>query len=98
MSTSFEDQLKSLQQSIANKERCVPTLAIVGLIAPLIVFLALYFLQPSFVQSKDGDEYVRSTSKVFYWTLGLTVLLWISLYLFSWCGGYNKLSQVCFSK
>ena len=87
-------QTDALQKEIMNKEKCVPTLIIVGVATPIIWFIVLYMLQPGFVQVKEGDKYVRSNRRVVNWTLILTILVWISLYLYTFCNGY-KGSAIC---
>lgn len=62
---------------------CVPKVVIYGAVAFVAVWLILYFMQPKFVKSQDGDKLVRNKSKVFFWTLGLSALLWAGLYAWS---------------
>nr|QBK86338.1 MAG: membrane protein [Marseillevirus LCMAC102] len=102
MSVPFSSKIDKLQAHVevsnakaANKEKCVPIMLIVGIIVPLLIFLLLYFLQPSFVQKKEGTKYIRNNTKLFYWTLLITVVLWIAMYLFSYCKGYEKSAMLC---
>jgi len=90
--SSFEDQIKALRQDadltgarITRKKKCIPTLLIVGMAIPFVVWLVLYALQPSFVQKKQGSKYVRDNMKVFQWTLLVSVIFWVALFLFSHC-------------
>ncbi len=91
----LQSQLDASNAKVANKEKCVPIMLIIGVIVPLLIFLLLYFLQPSFVQKKEGTKYIRNNTKLFYWTLLITVVLWIAMYLFSYCKGYKKSAMLC---
>jgi len=91
----LESHISATSSKLAGKEKCLPTLLIAGVIAPLVVFLFLYFLLPSIVQRKEGTKYVRSGTKTFYWTLGITLTLWVCLYLFSYCGNYQNVAMLC---
>jgi uncharacterized membrane protein len=99
-SADFQKKIDELQSHLsstskmAGKEKCLPTLLIIGAVAPLVVFLTLYFLQPSFVQKKEGTKYTRSGPKVFYWTLGVTLAMWVCLYLFSFCSN-KDIAMLC---
>lgn len=83
------------RKTIAQKERCLPTMLIAGIIAPIIIWLVLYFIQPRFVQTKEGNKYTRSNTKVFYWAALITVLVWVGMYLWTWCQGYANISMLC---
>ncbi len=101
--SSFEEQISTLRQSadltgdrIARKKKCIPTLLIVGMTIPFIVWLVLYALQPSFVQKKQGSKYVRDNMKIFQWTILVSVIFWVALYLFSFCQSQKgKNPMVC---
>ena len=100
---SFEDQINSLRQDaemtsarISSKQKCVPTLLIVGMVIPFIVCIVLYALQPSFVQKKQGSKYVRDWMKIFQWTVLVSAVFWVALYIFSAsCRGASKSAMVC---
>ena len=77
------------------KEKCTPTMMIAAACIPLFTIVVLYFLQPSFINNKEGDRYVKSTKKLFVWTAGITVLSWIAMYLFTYCAGYDPTSMIC---
>lgn len=101
--SSFEEQINTLRRDadlvgdrITKKKKCVPTLLIVGMAIPFIIWLVLYALQPSFVQKKQGSKYVRDNMKIFQWTLLVSVIFWIALYLFSFCSSQKgKNPMVC---
>ena len=69
-------------------------MAIAAAVAPVLIFLVLFFLSPSFVQRKEGNKYVRDLGKVFMWVVILTLVVWGGMYLFSYCAGYEG-SAVC---
>ena len=88
----FEQKINGLRQDadlagarITKKKKCIPTLLIVGMVIPFIVWLVLYALQPSFVQKKQGSKYVRDNMKIFQWTLIVSVIFWVALYLYNYC-------------
>ena len=102
MSDKYEGYLKKLQEGIekiggkvTRKEKCLPTMLIAGIAAPVLIWLVLYFVQPRFVSEKEGNKHVRSNTKVFYWTVLFTVLIWISMYLWTWCRGFDKIAMLC---
>lgn len=95
-SSEFAKKVSQLQEAIdghtsqlATKEKCLPMVLMIAAAVPLVVFLVLYFLQPGFVKKKDGGKSVRSGTKVFLWTLFVTVVAWVALYLYTWCKGYS---------
>lgn len=95
--SNFKDKVEELQRkldsatkSVKESESCFPMLMIVGIVTPFILLLLLFFLQPSFVQKKESNKYVRDGKKIFYWSLGLTIIVWLGLYLYSYCIGYNN--------
>ena len=105
MSDKFAQKIEDLQKQISSasgkaskKEKCIPTMIIAAIAVPILAWVLLYFLQPSFVQKKEGNKYVRSAAKVFYWTVGVTVVIWIAMYLFTYCQSYSGLSMLCSRK
>lgn len=102
MSTTsgYREKVQALQnelrkaESALGSEKCIPTSYIAAAVAPVLIFLVLFFLSPSFVQRKEGSKYVRDMKRVFAWTTGLTVVLWIGMYLFTYCAGWEGTS-VC---
>ena len=102
MSSKYEELLKKLQEGIKNvggkitsKEKCLPTMLIAGIAAPILIWLVLYFVQPRFVSEKEGNKHVLSKTKVFYWTVIFTILVWIAMYLWTWCRGLDKVAMLC---
>lgn len=102
---SYSDKIAELEkhvrragQRVSKKEKCIPTMLIAGIVAPILLFLMFFFIQPSFVQKKEGQKYVRSNAKTFYWTIGVTVIIWIAMYFFTYARGYNKSAMFCMKK
>lgn len=96
--TEREDDLKKLmadtQSDIESYEKLtddksktkISKTLIVSILAPIIVFILLYVIQPSFVESEDDSGTIeRDNRKVLLWTLGVSVIIWICLYLFKYC-------------
>lgn len=108
MSDNFDEKLSALRSSINNIDRmidgrntpvpqsCVSIMTIVAIIVPIIILLMLFFIQPSFVQKKDGRKYVRSGWKTTLWTIILTAVVWLGMYLFTFCKGYAK-NMICWN-
>lgn len=93
------EQLRSLVdqtgQNISTK-KCFPTLLAVGIVIPFVIWVLFYLIKPSFVQKKSEDgTYQRDTKKVFLWTFIVTLVLWVCLYLWTYCEGYDKFATLC---
>lgn len=93
----LQSQIQSLETNLSKKEKCFPTTTVVAIAAPFVAGLGLYLLQPSFVQKQEGGKYVRDSKKTLLWTLGLSMVIWIALFLFTYCKGGANPSRVCMS-
>lgn len=83
----------------STKEKCFPTLLAVGIAAPIVVWLAFYFVKPSFVQKQEADgTYVRDNRKVVMYTFIVSLVVWACLYLWTYCKGYDGNAFTCFKK
>lgn len=91
----LENLLGEHQSKVQSKQKCLPTMMIAGAITPVILFLLFFFIKPSFVQVKEGNKFVRSGKKVFMYTIVLTLVTWLGMYLFTYCRGYNRASMLC---
>jgi len=59
---------------------------IAAILTPIIIYILLYFIQPSFVESEDDSGSVeKDNRKVILWTIGVSVVVWICIYLFKFC-------------
>lgn len=92
--SSFADQVRSISDAVGEQSGCFPTFMVIGAFVPLVIFLLLYFVQPSFVQVKDGSSFSKSNKKIGLWTLGVTMLIWAGMFLFTYCQGYGH-HEVC---
>jgi hypothetical protein len=81
---------------ISAKESCVPSLLIAAIATPIVVWALFFFINPSFVQRKDADgKYVRCGKKIAMWTAIVTLILWVAMYMFTYCQGYDSASAFC---
>lgn len=93
MTSTFRDKVQQLEQELAkcNKtiESCggLSNVAIGSIAAPIVIFLALYFLSPGFVKVKNGKKDVRSFKKVIIWSFLISTVAWASIY------GYSQYSN-----
>lgn len=94
----IQAQLDKIGQKASSKEKCIPTMMIAGVIAPLLIFIVLFFLKPSFVQKKNGKRYERDNTKVFYWTVIVTAVVWLGMYMYTYCSNYQKGAMLCARK
>lgn len=67
---------------------------VAGAVFPVLLLALLYFAQPAIVQTKEGGKMVRSNKKLFYWTLGVTLVVWALMYAYSWWSGHS-VSMIC---
>jgi len=83
-------------KNIKGKEKCIPTLLIVAVVTPFIIWALFYFIKPSFVQKKNSDgSYQKDNKKVFIWGFVVTLVIWACLYLWTYCQGYDKNAFLC---
>lgn len=100
--STFQEKIERLQasldektKSVSAKEKCFPTLLVTGIAVPFLLFIILFFLKPSFVQKQEGNKYVRDHRKIFFYSMALTLLVWLGMYLYSYCIGYSNAGMVC---
>jgi hypothetical protein len=89
----IQEQIDGVTKKIddqENIERCLPMTWIIGIATPFLIWLVLYFTSPSIVQRRDSNRYVRDSGKVFMWTVGATLVVWVGLILYSYCIGNRK--------
>ena len=74
-------------QNKYNREKRIPIMVIIGSIVPVVIFITLFFWKPKFVREYDSDleEYTeeRDTKKIFSYTLIISLVVWVGLYVFS---------------
>lgn len=93
MTSTFRDKVQQLEQELARCNKTIESsgglsnIAIGSIVAPIVIFLALYFLSPGFVKVKTGKKDVRSFKKVVVWTILISTIAWGSIY------GYSQYSN-----
>lgn len=81
-----------------NPSACIPTSLIVAVIFPILLFLVLWWWSPGFVKTTVNGKSTRSTAKVFFWTVGITALVWLFMYMYARCDNFKNISKLCFWK
>jgi hypothetical protein len=88
-STEFREKVKQLESELAKAQTsCAASSSISGTIilavaAPIVAFLALYIIKPSFVEEEDNGKTERSLKKVLMWTVAITLVAWGCIYGYS---------------
>jgi Mn2+/Fe2+ NRAMP family transporter len=97
MSQGLRERLKSLREEldrvVGGGKSCLPAVAVLGVVVPLVVWAILYFAQFSFVMdedSKDPGSKTRSIKKLGLWTAGVTVVVWLILYLLTFVPAFQS--------
>lgn len=93
--STWEEKIAALEEQLSqcsNKVKkcdtpCMTPQIAICIAAPVLLFLALYFLRPSFVMRSDGGKPQRNTKKVFLYTLLFTAIVWAAVY------GYSRLTS-----
>lgn len=96
---SYRDKIAALEREINDCTGgsystigwgCLPTSVIIGIVSPFVIWILLYFISPGFVKKQDNNgDVVRDTKKVFIWSIILTLILWVLLYLITSFGMSN---------
>lgn len=87
--SEFKEKIKQLQEELSKTEASLQSdtsfswSMIIAAVLPIVLFVALYFISPSFVKNKEGGKEVRSTGKVFAWTALVTIIIWACLYCYN---------------
>jgi hypothetical protein len=84
---------EELDNCVSSSKSCLPALAVIGVVVPLVVWAVLYFGKFSFVvdddpSSKDGKE--RSAKKIGLWVGGITIVVWIILFLLTYVPAFHR--------
>ncbi len=61
---------------------CMPNIHVGYILSPLLILILLYLVKPSFVMRKDLDGFRMDYTRLFRWTLVLTILAWIGLWMY----------------
>ena len=104
MGSSFDEKIADLEKEVDkfSKETGVSTTCgnatlIVGGVTPFAIAILFYVVKPRFVLKKEGEKSVIDAKKVAQWTLLLSLIVWVGLYLYSYYGG-SMGSLLCFAK
>ena len=62
-------------ERLKSKISCLPASFIYAVVTFVVLWLALFFFSPKIVCRKEGERYTRDNTKVFFWSLGLGVLV-----------------------
>ena len=88
----LSDQIKKLKGDV--QEQCVPRMMIFAIALPIVLWLTLFFLHPGFVSKKEGNKIVRDKTKIFQYTIGITVVGWVLMYMYSYYSSHS-LALLC---
>jgi hypothetical protein len=95
-SSDFREKVKQLESELAKAQTsCAASSSISGTIilavaAPIVAFLALYIIKPSFVEEEDNGKTERSLKKVLMWATAITLVVWGCIYGYSMYTGGNQ--------
>lgn len=96
---SLEAATKQAEAKLqVNAGACIPTSLIIAVLIPIFIFIILWWWNPGFVQVKVNGKSTRSTARVFFWTIGLTALIWLFMYMYARCDNFKNISKLCFWK
>lgn len=90
----LSEKVAALSSKVNSKEKCFPTRSVIAISAPILAWVVLYLLQPSFVQKQEGKKFVRDNKKTALYALGISVVVWVCLFLFTYCYGARE-SKMC---
>lgn len=96
LKNSVENIREATASRIVPVKSCFPVSYIIAIFIPIIILAVLLLTSPSFVQKKDGRKYVRSGWKVTLWTIILTFVAYLGMYLFTFCRNYKQ-KLFCYS-
>ncbi len=89
------DALDASTRRVSVKDQCFPTVIAIGVVVPFATMLVLFLTKPKFVQKKEGNKSLRDSTKIFWYTLGLTMLIWGGMYVANKYHGFDKLAMMC---
>ena len=100
--SSFLDEPQSSSEKIKElydtnyKRTCFSSIWILVIIVPIIMFILLYFIEPGFIQKKEGNKYVIDNAKLWSdWAL-FTFLTWVLILLYVYSRGYKSNIDFCY--
>jgi len=86
----LQEKLDECNIKVNRKDNGFSSLVVIGAIMPVLVFMILYLIQPRFVTTEQDGKKIRSKKKIFFWTVGATLLVWAGLYLYACLNSYTR--------
>jgi len=85
------DVAKSTSSPKSEGKMVIPYFGILAGSVPFVAALTLWFARPGIVmeENKDSGEEKRSMKKVIFWTVMATIVVWVAIFLGSYCLGKN---------
>jgi len=85
------DDAKSTSSPKPGEKMVIPYFGILAGSVPIVTALTLWFAHPGIVmeEDKDSGEEKRSMKKVVFWTVVATIVVWVAMFLGSYCLGKN---------
>lgn len=91
MADDFRKKVNELSEELTKAESSLHAEAnpnyllwVCSALVPIIVGVALYYLQPGFVKTQDANgQEVRSIGKIIAWTSIVAIVVWISIYIYT---------------
>jgi xanthine/uracil/vitamin C permease (AzgA family) len=101
-SSEFRNRVADLSREIADntkkiniRDRCFPTAVAVGAITPFLIMLTFVIANPSILQKSEGPKTSRDPKKIFWATMGTTLVAWAGIYAFNRYHGFDRASMLC---
>lgn len=87
------DKAKAGEGSKGSKSKPIPYAMIGAAAIPVVVGGSLWAVSPSMVQEETEDgETKRSPKKVLFWTVVITVIVYVALFIAGYCMGKNPIN------
>lgn len=100
--SSFRDKVAQLSAAIDEgsrqvslKDQCFPMIVGIGAVIPFATMLVLFLTKPSFVKKYEGKKTTLSTKKLFWYSIGITLLVWCMMYVVNIFKGFDKMAMAC---
>ena len=74
---------------------CFSSIWILVAIIPIVVFILLYFIEPGFIQKREGNMWIISNNLLWgYWAL-FTFVNWVLVLMYVSSRGYKSNVEMC---
>jgi hypothetical protein len=101
-SAAFKDKVQQLSAAIDEgtrkvslKDQCFPTVVGIGVVVPFGTMLVLFLTRPYFVRKYEGNKSTLNVKRLFWYSMGITLLIWGMMYLFNLFKGFDRLAMMC---